>query len=259
MDLIKKLLLCFFMLITKETFSCECISTPLLENYQSSDFIATIKILKVTQDANNKDYHDFDFELINLYKGASISKLKIKSVLNSSCSFLPSENTTWLIFASKDNNGFLSFGACSGSQQIDQKFDLVKYPDLDVKYKKRIDLKLEVLDFIKGNKLVVDNKFELIPIDYRLCLDGIKGFNEKERFSVYELNVNRNLSIENIRILKRFKNKDLSKKLTDCLRENIKITARNVDLITEKATIIMIFFYYSAENEKPSFVSRYDL
>lgn len=259
MDLIKKLLLCILMLIAKEAFSCDCVYPLLLEKYQQSDFIATIKILKVIQDENNKDYHDIDFELINLYKGASICKLKIESVLNSSCSFLPSENTTWLIFASKDHKGFLSFGACSGSQQIDEKFDLLKYPNLDVKYKKSIDLKLEVLDFIKGNKLVVDNKFKLIPIDYGLCFDGIKGLNEKERFSVYELNVNRNLSIENIRILKRFNNKDLSKKLTDCLRENIKITSRNVDLIPEKAKLIMVFFYYSAENEKPSFVSRSDL
>ncbi|MFZ2784949.1 MAG: hypothetical protein WAZ36_11145 [Sediminibacterium sp.] len=259
MDLIKKLLLCFLILIAKETFSCSCVNTPLLEKYQRSDFIATIKILKVIQDENNKDYHDIDFELINLYKGASINKLKIESVLNSSCSFLPSENTTWLVFASKDHNGFLSFGACSGSEQIDREFDLAKYPNLDVKYKKSIDLKLKVLDFIKGNKLAIDNKFKLMPIDYRLCLDGLKGFNEKDRFAVYELIVNRSLSIENIRILKRFNNKDLSKKLTDCLRDNLKITARNVDAIPEKAKIIMIYFYYSAEKENPSFISLWDL
>lgn len=259
MDLIKKLLLFFLMLIAKETFSCDCIVTSLISKYEQSDFIATIKIFKVIKDENNKDYHDIDFELINLYKGTSINKLKIESELNSSCSFLPSENTTWLIFASKDHNGFLSFGACSGSEQIDRVFDLIKYPNLDVKYKKIIDLKLEVLDFIKENKLAVDNKFKLMPIDYGLCLDGLKGFIEKDRFAVYELIVNRDLSIENIRILKRFNNKNLSKKLTVCLRNNLKITARNVDSIPEKAKIIMIYFYYSAEKENPSFVSTWDL
>ncbi len=259
MDLIKKLLLCFLMLIAKETFSCSCALTPLLEKYQRSEFIATIKILKVIQDEKNEDYHDIDFELINLYKGTSINKLKIESVLNSSCSFLPSENTTWLIFASKDHKGFLSFGFCSGTKQIDREFDLVEHPNLDVKYKKSIDLKLEVLDFIKGNKIVVDNKFKLIQNDYRICLDGLKGFNEKGRFAVYEVNVNRNLSIENIRILKRFKNKDLSKKLTVCLRENLKMTVRTVDVIPEMTKITMIFFYYSTEKENLSFVSIWDL
>lgn len=98
-----------------------------------------------------------------------------------------------------------------------------------------------------------------MPIDYGLCLDGLKGFIEKDRFAVYELIVNRDLAIENIRILKRFNNKNLSKKLTVCLRNNLKITARNVDSIPEKAKIIMIYFYYSAEKENPSFVSTWDL
>lgn len=259
MDLIKKLLLCVLMLIAKETFSCDCVITPLLEKYSSSDFIATIKILKVIKDENNKDYHDIEFELINLYKGASVNKLKIESVLNSSCSFLPSENTTWLIFASKDHKGFLSSGACSGSEQIDREFDLVKYPNLDVKYKKSIDLKLEVLEFIKSNKLADNNKFRLIPINHGLCLDGLKGFSEKDKFAVYELIVNRNLSIKKIRILKGFTNKDLSKKLTVCLRDNTKITAKNVDVIPEKAKIIVIYFYYSTDKGHPSFVSKWDL
>ncbi len=259
MDLKKKLLLCFLLLIAIESFSCECVYTPLLEKYQRSDFIATVKITKVIQDENNKDYHDIDFELINIYKGASINKLKIESLVNSSCSFLPSENTTWLIFASKDHKGFLSFGACSGSEQINREFDLIKYPNVDVKYKKNIELKLAVLDFINGNKISVDNKFKLIPIDYKLCLDSVKGFNEKDRFAVYELLINRNLSIKNIRILKQFNNKDLSKKLTVCLRDNLKIRARNMDEIPEKAKIILIYFYYSAEKEYPSFVSTQDL
>lgn len=259
MDLIKKLLLCFLMLIAKEAFSCSCANPPLIEKYQSSDFVATIKILKVIQDENNKDYHDIEFELINLYKGASINKLKIESVLNSSCSFLPSENTTWLIFASKSHKAFLRSGACSGNEQIDQAFDLVKYPNAAINYKKSIDLKLEVLDFIKANKIEVDNKFKLIPIDKGLCLDGLKGFNEKERFAVYELTVNPNLSIKKIRILKRFKNKDLSKKLTVCLRDNIKINTRNLDEIPEKAKIIMVYFYYSTDKEYPSFIGKWDL
>jgi hypothetical protein len=247
------------MLIAKEAFSCSCVNTPLLEKYQRSDFIATIKILKVIRDENNKDYHDIDFELINLYKGASLNKLKIESVLNSSCSFLPSENTIWLIFAAKDHNGFLSFGACSGCEQIDRVFDLAKYPHADVTYKKSIDLKLAVLDFIKGYKLAIDSKFKVMPIEYRLCLDNLKGFNEKDRFAVYELNINRDLSIENIRIIKRFKNQELSKKLTECLLENRKITARNVDAISEKTKIVLIFFYYPPEKENPSFVSLWDL
>ena len=77
MGLKKSLLLFFLILISKETFSCSCINTPLLEKYQRSDFVAKIKITKVIQDENNKDYHDIDFELISIYKGESINKIKI--------------------------------------------------------------------------------------------------------------------------------------------------------------------------------------
>lgn len=255
----KRLLACFLMLISIEAFGCSCAFTPLLEKHQRSQFIATAKIVKIVQDNKNEDYHDIDIELISLYKGESRNKLKVISVLNSSCSFFPSENTTWLIFASEDHKGFLSFGFCSGSEQIDRQFDLVKYPNLDLKYKKSMDVKLEVLDFIKRKKIEVDNKFKLITSNYRICSDDLKGFNEKGRFAVYELDVNQNLSIENIRILKRFKNKVLSKKLTACLRENLKMITKNVNAIPEKTKITLIYFYYSAEKENPSFVSTWAL
>lgn len=259
MGLKKSLLLFFLILISKETFSCSCINTPLLEKYQRSDFVAKIKITKVIHDENNKDYHDIDFELISIYKGESINKIKIASVLNTSCSFLPSENTTWLIFASRDRNGFLSSSACAGSEQIDQTFDLLMYPNLDVKYKKSIDLKLEVLEYIKGKKLTIDNKFKLTPTNYRLCLDDLKGFEEKNRFAVYQVIVNRDLSIKNIKVFKRFNNKDLSKKLTSCLQDNMKISAQNMKVISEKAKMIIIYFYYSAEENNQGFVSIWDL
>ena len=259
MGLKKSLLLCFLILISKETFSCSCINTPLLEKYQRSDFVAKIKITKVIQDEYNKDYHNIDFELINIYKGESLNKIKIASVINTSCSFLPSENTTWLIFASKDHNGVLSSGACSGNEQIDRAFDLVMYPNLDVKYRKSIDLKLQVLEYVKRKKLTIDNKFKLTPTNYRLCLDDLKGFDEKNRFAVYQVIINRDLSIKNIKVIKRFNNKDLSKKLASCLQDNMKISAQNMKVIPEKAKMMIIYFYYSAENNNQSFVSIWDL
>jgi hypothetical protein len=259
MGLMKKLLLCFLLLIAKEAFSCRCGITPFPEKYQSSEFIATVKILHVIPDAKNEDYHDIDFELINLYKGASVSKLKILSMLNSSCSFLPAENTTWLVFASINDSGFLSFGFCSGSQQLDRKFNLVKYPNLDVRYKRSIDLKLEVLAYLKEHKIAVDNKFKLLLNDHNICSEDLKGLNEKRRFSVYEIEVDQGLSIDNVRVLRKFKNDDLSKRITLCLRKNVKVNFSEVDVIPEKTKIITIYFYYPADKGNPSFVSTWDL
>ncbi len=248
------------MLVSIETFGCRCGSTPLLEKYQRSEFIATAKILKVLQDNKNEDYHDIEIEVINVYKGTQINRIKIISSLNSSCAFLPLENTSWLIFASKDQKGFLSFGFCSGSMQIDRQFDLVAYPNLDIKYKKSLDLKLDALNFLKRSNISTINKFNLIITNgTRTCIDDLKDFKEKNRFAVYELNVNQDLSIGNIRTLKGFNNKVLSQKLTKCIRENIDIDTKYLNKIPEKTKVILIYFYYLAEGKDPSFISEWDL
>lgn len=254
----KRLLFVFLMLNSIKAVGCSCGFTRLAEKYQRSEFIAIAKILKIEQNINDQDYHDVDIELKDLYKGKAIKKLKVLSVLNSSCAFLPSESTTWLIFASTDRKGFLSFGFCSGSKQIDRQFDLIEYPNLDVKYRKSIDLKLEVLAFIKKNKIPVGNN-NLITNDYSICSDELKGFNENERFAVYQIDVNRDLSIENIQILKKFKNRKLSKTLTACIRNNLKIKTKNMSLLPEKTEITLIYFCYPGQGENTSVVSPGDL
>ena len=76
---------------------------------------------------------------------------------------------------------------------------------------------------------------------------------------MYQVIVNRDLSIKNIKVFKRFNNKDLSKKLTSCLQDNMKISAQNMKVISEKAKMIIIYFYYSAEKNNQGFVSIWDL
>ena len=76
---------------------------------------------------------------------------------------------------------------------------------------------------------------------------------------MYQVIVNRDLSIKNIKVFKRFNNKDLSKKLKSCLQDNMKISAQNMKVISEKAKMIIIYFYYSAEKNNQGFVSIWDL
>lgn len=76
---------------------------------------------------------------------------------------------------------------------------------------------------------------------------------------MYQVIINRDLSIKNIKVIKRFNNKDLSKKLASCLQDNMKISAQNMKVIPEKAKMMIIYFYYSAENNNQSFVSIWDL
>lgn len=259
MHVIKKILLCFSILISKGAFSCRCATATLIEKYQRSDFVATIKILKHTKDENNANYCDIKFELVKLYKGESTSNLKIECTLNNSCSFIPPDNTTWLVFAPKNKNGILYFDYCSGNEQIDRTFDLIKYPGLDVMHKKSIEVKFELLDFIKENKITVENKFGLSVFDFKMDYNNLNGFNEENRVSIYELHINKDLSIRRIRILKRFKNRVLSKKLTDSMQKNLKISLGKVDSIPEKTRLIVAYFHYLTNKESTNFVSMLDL
>ena len=43
-----------------------------------------------------------------------------------SCSFFTALNTTWLIFASKDKDGILKFGYCSGFLNIEKNLNSVQ-------------------------------------------------------------------------------------------------------------------------------------
>tara|TARA_R110002124_G_scaffold2112_2_gene13977 strand:- start:10637 stop:10837 length:201 start_codon:yes stop_codon:yes gene_type:complete len=54
-------------------------------------FIAKDKILKVTVNKENEGLHDIEIEIIHLFKGENISKLKIYSALNSSYQFFTPE------------------------------------------------------------------------------------------------------------------------------------------------------------------------
>lgn len=255
----KKLLLFCSMLISAEAFACICDTHTTLEKYQSVDFIATATVLRVEQDKLNEDYHNLEIRPVNVYKGRPVSHIKVASITSTSCAFLPDENTTWLIFASKDEKSELMIGFCSGSFQIDRQFDLVNFPGVDKKYKRMMDLKLEVLCYLKTNKFSDVNKFDLRFQSASDFLNGLKGFEEIRKFAVYELTVNEDLLIERVKPLREFKNKELSGKLLKGIRDNLRFDKKRLTTIPEKTKVIVIYFYYPPEDIYPSFISSLDV
>ncbi|MEA5260724.1 hypothetical protein VB264_23195 [Arcicella aquatica] len=245
--------------ISFQTFACKCGTIPLLEEYQSSAFVATVKIIKVSPDPLDEDYHDLEVEILEIYKGEPTTKLKLRSALRTSCSFMTPENTTWLVFVSKDNKGFLRFGACSGSIQIDEQFDESVYPNSNENHKKRVALKLEALAYLQRSSLLSNNKYKITTTDVYGCLDGIKGFTENERFAIYEIDVNPDLTIKKIKAFKRFHNKKLTRTLLKCLKNNLSINTYLKKAIPEPTKVFLMFFYYPQNDKNQSFISYWDL
>lgn len=250
-----KFLFLFLALFPIQAFGCKCSYPLLTENYQRSDFVAVVMVLKVTPDPKNGASHTLDIEPIHVYKGKESSLLSVNTFANTSCAFSLPEGSTWLVFAKVGANGIPGFGPCSGSEQIHRNLNAVKYPT--VTYGKEVDLKLGVLTFLKENGLANPNPYDLQLSDLKL-LNTImfSGFEHQNKFAVYELDVNEDLFIGKITTLQSFDNPQLAQSFTAHLRKNARISPTTHKGIPTKTKLVLIFQYHSTEGRAASFVMR---
>jgi hypothetical protein len=244
------ILLLAMLIVSVEAHACRCITAPLIDYFQRSQFVAKAKILKVTQDPSNEEYHDAEIELITLYKGEHLTKIKIRSVIRTSCYFLPKENTIWLIFASI-LDGKLSFGQCSGSLQTDITF----IPPYDTRgpknYRESIELKQEVLEYLR------DHHIDPNPHDLDVsnaALESIRGYKNKTNFAVFQVDVNADLSIAGIKVLKKFQNGALNRVVLKKMKANTTFSIGERKL-TKPTQITIVCYFYEGTGASKSRIS----
>lgn len=256
----KKTILILFLLIANYTFSCECSIVKLIDRYQKSDFIAKVKVIKVSEYNDKNYYQNAEIEIIDLFKGTKINNIKISSNLRSSCGLYVPENSVWLIFAQIDSNGNLSFGYCSGSIQIDKNMISKEYPNAEKNRKNSIERKLSALTFLSSQNIKNTNEYNLRLTYSKACENDFKGYEaQKIKFAVYEITIEKDLTISKIEPLQEFDNKQLSEEILKCMKENLKVDNRKISAIPNTTKIGKIFYYYEAEKENKSFVGEYDL
>ncbi|MCD0490043.1 hypothetical protein LPB86_17515 [Pedobacter sp. MC2016-14] len=226
------------------------------DNFQQAEFVAKVKILKVSQDTINTDYHNAEIQMVTLYKGKPRTDIKILSVLNSSCAFLPEVNSTWIVFASVWQ-GFLSFNFCSGSFQLDRAFDPIKYPNAKNNYRKSILLKEQVLAYLSHQNILNPNPAGLFLFNKDLAT--IKGYTDKELFAVFKVELNVDLSISKIEILKKFQNRALTEAVFNSIKNGLKIVKPSRNSITRPTNVIAFCYFYEGKDKDISFVSLNDV
>ncbi|MES2829764.1 MAG: hypothetical protein V4687_16520 [Bacteroidota bacterium] len=227
------LLLIIFLLASVNSIACVCGRISTAENFKRASFVATIKLIKITPDLLNSNYHNAEVEIINLYKGEALKTIKIASVLKSSCKFLPPENSTWLVFASTWE-GVLSFGYCTSTLQSSGGNEL----------------ELLTVDYLKEHNITDPNPSQLVystPYDYKL-----KYYNNRNKMAVYRVDVNAGLSIGKIKSLQRFDNNRLNTAYLKILRKGLKITKSPA---LTKPTYLIIFCYHAGSNPERTFLS----
>ncbi|WP_452231899.1 hypothetical protein [Lacinutrix sp. MEBiC02595] len=240
----KILLTILFIAISSKILACMCNKPNITQRIAQSDFVATAKILKVTPNSIKTIYDNVEIEIIEIYKGKATTTIKTMSY--GSCGFSVSENSTWLIFATKDTNGNLSFGYCSGAKQIDRKFNSVKYPNAKEQHDAGIKYKLELLNFIKDKKILPKNEFNISAMISPSEHFNSRNFvysNESTKTAIrpilFELTINTDLSIKRVKILQNLKDKSFKKNLKRYIKENIRIIQKEKLLeIPNKTKII---------------------
>jgi hypothetical protein len=244
------LLLLAILMISAEAYACVCARAPLTDYFQRAQFVAKAKILKVTQDPSNAEYHDAEIELITVYKGERLTKIKILSQIKTSCYFLPPENTTWLIFASIQD-GMLSFGQCSGSLQTDRTF----IPPYDTRgpknYRKSIELKEEILEYLRDHN-INPNPHDLTVSNS--ALQSIRGYKNKTNFAVFQIEVNADLSIAGIKVIKKFQNGALNRAILKKMKANTTFGLWERKL-TKPVQITIVCSFYEGTPATKSMVS----
>ena len=233
-------------------------SRSLIANTAKSDFIATAKVLKVSEDTVNMRYLNIEIEILELFKGPKIQTLKLYNNSPSSCGLFTPEYTSWLIFASKNKQGVLSFGYCSGSEQLDKKFNPKIYtPEEQVKAKahhdEALDFKLEVLRYLRINNINPVNKYNLNTFFISDCLKELKEFVvNNEPFAFYELTVEKDLKVSQIRSIKAFDNEELNLKLRHCIREGITMWKSATEKSIPEPTNVILGIYYNVKKDGSS-------
>lgn len=255
----KNLLIILFYFYSNYAFSCVCDGATLIENFQRSEFVAKVKILKITNIENDFDYQNAEIQVLSLYKGEKLQTIKINYAINSSCAFYVPENSIWLVFASTYNEK-LSFGYCSGSKQIDKIFNLEKYPNAQKNHNESIQRRLSILEILKENKIKFPNENKLRIVYPKKCESDFKGYEVKNnKIALYEIKVNRDLKIKKIKALTEFDNVDLSKEILKCLSENTIISNKYIKKIPKITKIYIAYYYYEKGDKYKSFISEIDI
>ena len=245
MTLFKRFQFLLLLFLPAISYACECTIPSATTKFQMSEFVAKAEIVEFTPDPLNSDYHDATLRIITLYKGEYLSKIKIRSVLNSSCSFLPSKNSTWIIFASM-GDGMLSFGNCSGSMDIGRTFDPIQFPNLARDYSKDIKLQESVISFLSDNKIFNPNP-SLLWVNNK-DFGYLRRYRNNNSFSVFQIDINTDLTIAAVKQLKRFRNRKLNRLVYDNLSKTLKCSSGIFGEPPLRPSKVILFCFFNQED-----------
>ena len=257
---IKMIVTTLLIFISTLLLACDCIKPKLIERINSADFIATVVIHAIRPDNSVPGYARIEFDLITLFKGKHTKDLQLYSLATSDCAFSADMLTKWLIFARYNTTGHLCFDVCSFPEQLDRKMDSIHYPNAQRNYNRSLELEINFLNYLKEKNLSPKNVYQISSRFNKNAMQQFRGIDPpKERFAIYKIWVNQNVTVKKIKAIKEFSNKHLSEALLTYITDNIMLTQIDqLAKIPKETEICIALFFYPAEDGFPSFISEYD-
>lgn len=217
----KSVILLILLVITKYAEACSCVYSTITSNFYSSDFVAEVKILNTSLDPNDHNSTFVEVEVLKLYKGKKTTRFKINSG-GDSCSFNVTKNSIWLIFSNsyRDN---MTFHYCSGSQKSpgsNLKSEIKKLKKYPIITKDTSEIKSNV------KALTIHEKFENLPVT---------------DFAIVEYTLGDNLQLNKMKLIKKFKNNNLTNHISDKLLNEINFSS---SVKVENANGFKVYYLY---------------
>lgn len=253
----KRLLTIIFTFLIIKTFSCSCVTFPFAVKYQQSDFIAVAKIISIDSGEQHTYYSDIKIDIITLYKGNPITKLKMESPLKSGCGVNAPVNSVWLIYAGKTADGSLAFNYCSAPIRLDQVEAAIYDDKYKIWHQQYISRTFKLLNFLKEANLSLDVETTAYVRLVRDTANLLKGFEEPAyNFSAFELVFDKESQLEEVQVLKEFNNSILAEQIKrQLLQATIKYYI-NSPVEKKERRFLMLFFFYPPDEKFQSFVSQ---
>jgi len=236
--------------------ACVCKTIPYMERIKRSDFIASVEFLELTEFKDQRGVFRAKVAILELFKGGFREELTLQSSMGSSCSFYTPKGSKWLIFARLLDDGKMVYSFCSRNRQLDKEPNGISTKKGIESYNRGTKMQQSVLRYFKANKISPQNKFKLSGYFPNMCLkelSGIKLKGDSEQFGLYEIKVDKELAITEVKQIKGFGLKDIDQSVLTCIEKDFKVVKRSDKSTTGETSFLVCIYYWGPFYEHNSF------
>ncbi|MBR9916344.1 hypothetical protein GYB29_01325 [bacterium] len=245
--------------------ACSCASSWQETNnhYITSDFVGKVTINQVF-DSPTKESKTFKIEVKaeKVFKGNEVSTLYVYGNrghgILTSCDLYVEKGEDWIVYATKNNEGKLTFGWCSNSKPMVKPWFKGRAKQ---NRQQAINRELEMLDFLSSRLPSLKRNFSVQPVgtnisDYLKKYDGIEL--PQNSYYQYLITFDRNLKIHSVKTLKGIDN-EFDAGFIDFLKNKVEWVVPYSDKPKTNFQHVFAVFYYYDKGDETRFLSSFEL